>query len=131
MSAVTGLLGRPYSLRGPVLHGDERGRTIGFPTINLGVSADQALPPHGVYVTHAEVRGAMYAGTTNIGTRPTFDGVDRRVETYLLDFSGDVYGDIVRIEFLERLREERRFDGIEALVAQIEQDVAATRAYFA
>lgn len=131
VTGVTTLLGRPFSVRGPVLHGDERGRTIGFPTINLGVSADQALPPDGVYVTHALVRGTMYAGATNIGTRPTFDGVERRIETYLLDFEGDVYGEVVRIEFLERLREDRRYDNIEALVAQIELDVAATRKYFA
>lgn len=131
MAEVTRLLGRPYSLRGPVLHGDERGYTIGFPTLNIGVSADQALPPNGVYVTRAEVQGVTYNGTTNIGVQPTFEGSIRRVETYLLDFSGDVYGEVVRIELLNRLRDERKFDGVEALVAQIQQDVAATRAYFA
>lgn len=131
MAEVTRLLGRPYSLRGPVLHGDERGHTIGFPTLNIGVSADQALPPNGVYVTRAEVQGVKYSGTTNIGVQPTFEGSIRRVETYLLDFSGDVYGEVVRIELFNRLRDERKFDGVEALVAQIQQDVAATRAYFA
>jgi riboflavin kinase/FMN adenylyltransferase len=131
MSEVARCLGRPYALRGPVLHGDKRGRTIGFPTLNVGVSADQALPPDGVYVTHAEVRGTRYSSATNIGMRPTFGGDDRRVETYVLDFDEEVYGEVVRIEFLERLREDRKFDGLEPLVAQIEQDVAATRAYFA
>jgi riboflavin kinase/FMN adenylyltransferase len=130
MPEVERLLGRPYSLRGPVLHGDERGRLIGFPTLNVGVSPDQALPPNGVYVTRAEVAGGTYNGTTNIGMQPTFDGTRRRVETHLLDFEGDVYGQVVRIELLKRLREERKFDGIDALVAQIEADVAATRAYF-
>jgi riboflavin kinase/FMN adenylyltransferase len=131
MTEVARLLGRPYTLRGPVLHGDERGRTIGFPTINLGFSADQALPPDGVYVTRAEVRGTVYSGATNIGTRPTFDGTDRRVETYVLDFDGNVYGEVVRIEFLERLRDELKFVSVEALVAQMDRDVAATRKYFA
>ena len=131
MTEVARLLGRAYSLRGPVLHGDGRGRTIGFPTLNIGVSADQALPPNGVYVTRAEVRGVMYTGATNIGVQPTFDGSRRRVETYLLDFSGDLYGQVVRIELLDRLREERKFGGVEALVEQIQRDVAATRAYFA
>ncbi len=131
MAEVTHCLGRPYSLRGPVLHGDARGRGIGFPTLNLGISPDLAVPPNGVYVTRAEVRGATYGATTNIGLRPTFDGSDRRVETHILDFDEQIYGEVVRIELLERLREERKFDGIEALVAQIEQDVAATRAYFA
>lgn len=130
MGEVTRMLGRPYSIRGPVLHGEERGRTIGFPTLNIGVSADRALPPNGVYVTRAEVRGKTYSGTTNIGTQPTFEGTTRRVETYLLDFEGDVYGQVVRIELLERLREERKFDGVDALVAQISSDVAATRSYF-
>lgn len=130
MGEVTRMLGRPYSIRGPVLHGDERGRSIGFPTLNIGVSADRALPPNGVYVTRAEVRGTTYHGTTNIGVQPTFEGTTRRVETHLLDFEGDVYGQVVRIDLLERLREERKFDGVDSLVAQITSDVAATRSYF-
>jgi riboflavin kinase/FMN adenylyltransferase len=130
MLEVTRLLGRPYSLRGPVLHGDERGRTIGFPTLNIGVSADQALPPNGVYITSVEVEGRVCHGVTNIGTQPTFDGVRRRIETHVLDFTGELYDHVVRIELLQRLREEQRFDGADALVHQIHQDVAATRAYF-
>lgn len=131
MRAVETLLGRPFSLRGPVLHGDERGRTIGFPTLNIGVSADQALPPNGVYVTRAEIDGRIHHGATNIGTQPTFDGTRRRVETHLLDFDGDLYGAVVRIELLQQLRAERKFEGVDALVAQIERDVAQTRAFFA
>ena len=131
MEEVARLLGRPYSLRGPVLHGDERGRTIGFPTLNVGVSPDQALPPNGVYVTRAELGGRDYQSTTNIGTQPTFDGTRRRIETHLLDFTGDAYGQVVRIELLRRLREERKFTGVDALIAQIHEDLAATRAYFA
>jgi riboflavin kinase/FMN adenylyltransferase len=131
MEEVARFLGRPFSLRGPVLHGDERGRTLGFPTINLGVSADRALPPNGVYVTRAEVAGGSYQAVTNIGTRPTFEGGTRRhVETHVLDFEGDVYGQVVTIELLAMLREERRFDGVEALVAQIRADVGRTREWF-
>jgi len=131
MREVAELLGRPFALRGPVLHGDERGRTIGFPTLNIGVSADQALPPNGVYVTRAEIDGNTYHGATNIGTQPTFEGTRRRVETHLLDFDGDLYGAVVRIELLQMLRPERKFEGVDALVAQIERDVAQTRAFFA
>lgn len=134
MDVVADLLGRPYSLRGPVLNGDARGREIGFPTVNLGVSPDQALPPDGVYVTRAELLsdpGRTLVGATNIGTQPTFEGRQRRVETHLLDFTGDLYGQVLHIELLRRLREERKFDGVGALVEQIERDVIATRAYFA
>ncbi|MCC6236867.1 MAG: bifunctional riboflavin kinase/FAD synthetase [Dehalococcoidia bacterium] len=132
MELVTELLTRPFTVRGPVVHGDARGRSIGFPTLNIGVAADRALPPNGVYVTRARLEsGRVYAAATNIGVQPTFDGVQRRVETHLLDFEGDLYGQVVRIELLHRLRDELRFDGIEALVAQIATDVDAARDYFA
>ena len=131
MAEAARLLGRPFALRGPVVHGDERGRTIGFPTLNLGLSPDLALPAHGVYVSCTELDGARYGGCTNIGVRPTFDGARLIVETHLLDFDREVYGSIVTVELLERLRPEQRFDGPDALVAQIQLDLAATRAYFA
>ena len=131
MEQVTTLLGRDYTLRGPVLRGDQRGRSIGFPTLNIGVSPDRALPPDGVYVTRAQLAdGRQLEASTNIGTQPTFDGQQRRVETYLLDFEGEVYGQIVSIELLHRLRGEVKFDGVEALVAQIRRDVEQTRHYF-
>jgi riboflavin kinase/FMN adenylyltransferase len=131
MEEVTRLLGRPFSLRGPVLRGDERGRQIGFPTLNIGVSADRSIPPDGVYVTCAYIGDATYHAATNIGTQPTFDGAQRRVETHLLDFEGDLYGQVARIELLQRLRDERKFSGVEELVAQIRRDVDATREWFA
>lgn len=132
MELVTQLLTRPFTLRGPVVHGDARGRSIGFPTLNIGVAADRALPPNGVYVTRACLEGGrVLAAATNIGIQPTFDGHSRRVETHLLDFEGDLYGQVVSIELLDRLRDERKFDGIDALVAQIRDDVAQSRAYFA
>ena len=131
MESVATLLGRPYAIRGPVLHGEERGRKLGFPTLNIGVSADRALPPNGVYVTRALVDERTHAAVTNIGTRPTFDGTTTTVETHLLDFDGDLYGHVVTIELLRMLRGEQKFDGIEALTAQIARDVQATRQWFA
>ncbi|RLT44071.1 MAG: bifunctional riboflavin kinase/FAD synthetase [Chloroflexi bacterium] len=131
MEDVTTLLGRPYAIRGPVVHGEQRGRSIGFPTLNVGVSPDRALPPLGVYVTRALVDERTYAAVTNVGTRPTFDGHGITVETHLLDFAGDLYGHVVTIELLQMLRGEQKFDGIDALRAQIERDVQATRQYFA
>ena len=131
MEEAAELLGRPYTLRGPVVHGDERGRTIGFPTINLGLSPDLALPVDGVYVSRAQVDGRRLEGCTNIGVRPTFDGVRRVVETHLLDFEGDLYDRVASVELLKMLRPEQRFDGPDALIAQIRRDVEDTRAYFA
>ncbi len=131
MEEVQALLGRPFSLRGPVLRGDQRGRTIGFPTLNVGVSADRALPPDGVYVTRAYLPSGIFAAVTNVGKRPTFEGTTRRVETHVFDFEGDLYGQVVTVELLHRLREERRFDGIEALVAQIKVDAEAARKWLA
>jgi len=131
MEEVARLLGRPYSLRGPVLRGDERGQQLGFPTLNIGVSPDRALPSNGVYVTRADAGEQRFGAVTNIGVRPTFDGSSRLVETHLLDFEGDLYGAHVSIELLHRLRPEQRFDGPEALVAQIRADVSASRDYLA
>lgn len=127
MQRVQGLLGRPYSLTGPIVRGFERGRTIGFPTANLSVAADRALPALGVYATRAHVVGRTIGGATNIGTRPTFDGGHVSIETHLLDFEGDIYGERMEIEFVERVREERTFDGVEALVAQITKDAETVR----
>ncbi|MDA1062351.1 MAG: bifunctional riboflavin kinase/FAD synthetase [Chloroflexi bacterium] len=131
MREAAELLGRPYALRGPVLHGEERGRAIGFPTLNLGLSPDLALPAHGVYVSCTELDGVRFEGCTNVGVRPTFGGERLVVETHLLDFDRDVYGSVITVELLARLRPEQRFDGPDALVAQIGLDVAATRAHFA
>ncbi len=125
------LLGRTFARSGVVVHGDARGRTIGFPTANLAIAPDLLLPANGVYacaVWHADTR---YQAVANIGVRPTFDGAQCRFEVHLLDFAGDLYGDTLRVELCQRLRSEQRFDDIAALVAQITHDVAATGAYFA
>ena len=132
MERVAELLGRAYTLRGPVVHGDERGREIGFPTLNVGVSADRALPPNGVYVTRTVIGDAReFASMTNIGTRPTFDGTQRHVETHLFDFEGDLYGDVVSVALLRRMRDERKFESVDALVDRIRRDAEEARAHFA
>ncbi|MFQ3647845.1 MAG: bifunctional riboflavin kinase/FAD synthetase [Anaerolineae bacterium] len=120
-------LGRSYSLSGEVVHGDKRGRLIGFPTANLAVWDELVIPLNGVYAGWATVRGKRYAAVTNIGTRPTFDGVAIRVEPHLLDFDADIYGETLTVTFEHRLRAEQKFSGIDALRAQLALDVAAAR----
>lgn len=124
---VNSCLQRPYRVCGGVMPGDQRGRTIGFPTANLDVWAEQLLPAHGVYATWAEVNGRRYPAATNIGVRPTVDGSSLRVEAHLLDFSGDLYGETICLDFVARIRPEMRFAGLEALQAQIQQDVQQVR----
>jgi riboflavin kinase/FMN adenylyltransferase len=131
MEAVAQLLGRPFALRGPVVRGAERGRTIGFPTANIAVAPDLALPAFGVYITRAYLGEAAYDSVTNIGQRPTFDERRPTIEVHLLDFDGDCYERELRIKLVHRLRPEQKFAGIDDLVAQIRRDVEATRAYFA
>lgn len=127
MEEVTRLLGRPFSLRGPIVRGAERGRAIGFPTANIAVAPDLALPPYGVYVTRAHLGQATYDSVTNIGQRPTFEDGERTVEVHLLDFEGDIYGRELRAELLKRLRGEVKFAGMEELVGQIRKDIEETR----
>jgi riboflavin kinase/FMN adenylyltransferase len=125
------LLGRPFSLRGPVVAGDRRGRTLGFPTANIAIGLDRALPAYGIYVTRAYVRENSYESCTSIGIRPTFDVEPRPVvETYILDFDEDVYGQEMRIALLHRLRGEQRFASAEELIAQMRRDIEETRASF-
>lgn len=128
---VARLLGRPFTLRGPVVAGDKRGRGLGFPTANIGVGLDHALPAYGIYVTRAYIRENSYESCTSIGVRPTFD-VELRptVETFILDFDEEVYGEEIRIDLLHRLRGELRFDSVEQLVEQMHDDIRRTREYF-
>ncbi|MEX0785335.1 MAG: bifunctional riboflavin kinase/FAD synthetase [Dehalococcoidia bacterium] len=133
MESVAQLLGRPFAVRGPIVRGAERGRTIGFPTANVAVALDLALPKFGVYVTRSFLGETTHDSVTNIGLRPTFEGEEARptVETHVLDFDGDCYERELRVEFLHRLRDEQRFAGPDELVAQIGRDVEAARAYHA
>jgi len=121
------LLGRPHEIEGVVVPGDGRGRTIGVPTANIDVADRLAVPARGVYAVRVRVRGAWYDGVSNIGSRPTFAGAEEAVEVHLLDHAGDLYGASVRIGFIARLREERRFANVAALVDQIHTDIAAAR----
>jgi riboflavin kinase / FMN adenylyltransferase len=119
------LLGRPYKVKGKVVPGDGRGRTIGIPTANLKVWEEKLLPASGVYVCQAWVDGEQYGAVTNIGVRPTFDQQEPipHLEAHLLDFDEDLYGQEVALDFIRRLRDEQRFPNPQALVAQINKDI--------
>ena len=122
------LLGRPYSVRGTVVHGEKRGRALGFPTINLSVPPQRLLPRDGIYAMTVRVRDEEVAAAASLGVRPTFGSGDRTLEAYLLDWEGDVYGDTIDAAFVKRLRDELRFASAEELTEQIARDVEATRA---
>ena len=123
------LLNRNYSISGTVILGDQRGRTIGFPTANLDIWKMRTIPAAGVYACSAKVNDMTYGAVANIGVRPTFENtpVPPRVEAHLLDFQGDIYGDLVTLEFLTRIRDEQRFTSVDDLVYQIERDALLAR----
>jgi riboflavin kinase/FMN adenylyltransferase len=123
LEEATRLLGRPHSVSGVVEGGDRRGRTIGFPTANLG-GVIELLPPNGVYAVLADGRPAVM----NLGVRPTVDGTSRRVEVHVLDFDGDLYGRPMRVHLVRRIRDEQKFAGLGELKAQIARDADAARA---
>jgi riboflavin kinase/FMN adenylyltransferase len=120
------LLGRPYALTGEVVRGAARGRTLGFPTANLVVPPGFLLA-NGVYAARAAWAGGAAPAVVNVGTRPTFDGRARLVEAHLLDAAPELYGDRLTLAFVDRIRPERRFPSVDALRAQIAEDVAAAR----
>jgi riboflavin kinase/FMN adenylyltransferase len=122
------LLGRPYGLRGEVVRGAGRGRGLGIPTANLAIAAGKLVPADGVYAARVRARGRDWAGAVNIGGAPTFAGPGgRTVEVHLVGFDGDLYGDRVELWLLRRLREERRFQDVEALVTQVRADIESAR----
>lgn len=134
MQEADRLLGEPYQVRGEVVHGDKRGRTLGFPTANLVPDPRYVTPGHGVYACRATIGAEgpdaelSVIAAVNVGVRPQFvTGRGELIEAYLLDFSGDIYGRQLRIDFLERLRGERRFDSVDALVEQMHADVDRAR----
>lgn len=127
MVDVAGCLARPYHVRGTVVMGDQRGRTIGFPTANLDVWAEQLLPANGVYATYVWVGDQRHIAATNVGVRPTINGGNVTVEAHLLDFNGDLYGQELKLAFIDHVRPEMKFDGLPALQTQIEADVSAIR----
>lgn len=123
MKRAEKLLGRPFRLQGQVVSGDKRGQKLGFPTANIEVEPGYALPPEGVYASQAYINGKAYPAMTNIGSRPTFGGGPRVIEVYLIDYKGNLYGQELATDIIERLRDEKRFDTPEQLREQIAQDV--------
>lgn len=124
------MLGRPYGVEGVIIRGNRRGHTIGFPTANLKPH-NRVIPRYGVYATATLIDGTWRKSITNIGVRPTFESeAEPSIETYVFDYDGDLYGDVLRVRFLHRIRDERKFSGIDELKAQIEKDSNRARNYF-
>ena len=139
VAGVASLLGRPYRVTGVVEHGDQRGRQVGIPTANVRAAPEKMLPADGVYATRTLVasfdRCDVLPSVTNVGVRPTVDGMHRRIETHILDFPppdhvDDLYGRVLAVDFLQRLRGEMRFANFDALVNQIHADIAQARVLF-
>jgi riboflavin kinase/FMN adenylyltransferase len=129
VAEAAGSLGRWYAVSGPVVHGDGRGHLINIPTANIAYPLEKLIPAYGIYATWAWVKGERHASATNVGVNPTFtpNKTTPNVETYLLDFDRDLYGQEVKIEFVARLRDEMQFPSVEALVEQIHADVLRSR----
>jgi len=125
------LLGYPYFVSGAVSHGKKIGRTIGFPTINLIPAEHKLLPAYGVYITKVMIDGLVYHGVTNVGKKPTIEGTNPvGIETYILDFNENIYEQVVTVTFIKRIREERKFENLDALLEQMRKDVSTARYYF-
>lgn len=130
VNLVRRMLGRPYGVEGQIVRGDQRGRTIGFPTANLK-PRNRVIPKYGVYATANLIDGVWRRSITNVGVRPTFEGDNQpSIESYIFDFDGDLYGDVLRVRFLHRIRDERKFGGIEELKNQIAKDSNRALDYF-
>jgi len=127
VKTANSLLGNRYFVEGEVVHGRGVGATYGLPTANLNVSDEKVIPLDGVYDTRVKVGNELYKGVTNVGTCPTFDFHRRTVETHILDFSADIYGEIIRVEFVERIRCVVKFNSLEELKAQIYDDIEKVR----
>ena len=123
MKKVHKLTGRYFSLHGKVVTGTGRGEGLGFPTANLDVNSGQALPPDGVYAGLAHINGKIYRTMTNVGEDPTFGGTERTIEAYLIDYSGDLYGHELSVDFVARLRDEIKFDNADELKKQVAEDI--------
>jgi riboflavin kinase/FMN adenylyltransferase len=121
------LLGRNYALEGKVVRGQGRGKPLGFPTANLEPEPGMVVPGNGIYAAWAHAEGRRFMAPTSVGINPTFNDTGRTVEAFLLDFEGNLYGERLRLEFVRRLRDELKFDSVEALQRQVDEDVAETR----
>lgn len=122
LERVNELLGRPFTFSGRVVHGDRRGRKLGFPTANLVISDKRAMLPNGAYAVRVRVQDNIYNGIASIGTNPTFAGFVRRLEVHILDFSGDIYDEPIQVYFVKKLREEQKFSSAENLIKQLNRD---------
>lgn len=122
------LLGRAYTIGGPVVHGNHIGHEMGFPTINIDIPQGKLLPKFGVYFGYAQIAGEQYRAMFNLGVKPTVGSDKPTLEAYLIDFEGDVYGEAARVSFVARLRDEKKFDSLAELSAQIKKDVQRARA---
>ena len=129
MEAVERLCGRRYSISGKVIQGQHLGRKMGFPTVNLSLNNDMALPLNGVYITDIYVEGIKYHSVTNVGNKPSVGHFAKNAETHIFDFSGDIYGQHIKVEFIKMLRPEILFSTIEELSAQIDKDCMAALEY--
>tara|TARA_Y100000817_G_scaffold5499_2_gene4691 strand:- start:1293 stop:2006 length:714 start_codon:yes stop_codon:yes gene_type:complete len=117
------VLGRNFSLSGTVIHGEKRGRELGFPTANLKNTNDSVVPKNGIYATFAYIDDRKFMSATSIGTNPTFAGDAKTIETYIFNFNKDIYGQAIEVEFIERLRDEIKFTSIESLIDQMNTDM--------
>ncbi|MGE5592676.1 MAG: bifunctional riboflavin kinase/FAD synthetase [Betaproteobacteria bacterium] len=127
VAGARAMLGRPFSVKGAVVPGEGRGRTLGYPTANIRIGPTMAVPARGVYAVLAEVQGGRFQAVANVGVRPTFDGRVTGIEVFVMDFAGDIYGETMRVSFIERLRDEMRFSSPLALASQIADDVKSAR----
>jgi riboflavin kinase/FMN adenylyltransferase len=127
LQAALEMLGHAYTLTGRVVEGQKLGRTLGYPTANLQLEINQVVPEDGIYAVWVHYTGQRYKGACSIGMRPTVGGTERTIETFILDFNADLYGRRLDIEFMSRLRDELKFDSLEALVEQIALDVEEVR----
>ena len=116
------MLNRPYCIKGKVVHGKKLGRTIGFPTANLDYSKEALIPKKGVYYTNVQCQGKIYKGITSVGNNPTVNGDKLTIETYILDFNNDLYGHNIKVYFIKKIRDEKKFNSIDDLVIQLKKD---------
>lgn len=128
VALVAQLLGRPFFMHGTVIHGAERGHVLGYPTANIRPDGNRALPADGIYATRVHTGDRQFGSATYVGTRPTFDDAERLVEVFLFDFEGDLYGKDLKVEWVDRIREDRKFASAEELQAQMARDIQLARA---
>ena len=129
VEACRRLMGRHYAISGKVVEGNRIGKTIGFPTSNLLIDESMATPANGVYITRCACGGARYPSVTNVGVKPTIGQFQKSVETHIFEFDRELYGQTIRVEFLRRTRDERKFESVEELTGQIARDCAMAQAY--